>query len=157
MTSSFFRTACFQTYLSWEMLSNSALFSGLVCMRKLTVRTNWPTVAEKPERKALKGCNKSRSSAKRQFLDFTHIEQWNPIHQQESKDRMFSTSPQEHPENSKTTYKISSNNTINKLQHSHGNQEDQESVQQFHALRRLVDVLVPHSRADLLQVCGIAY
>ena len=32
------------------------MFSGLVCMRKLTVRTNWPTVAEKPERKALKGC-----------------------------------------------------------------------------------------------------
>lgn len=25
-------------------------------MRKLAVRTNWPTVALKPERKALKGC-----------------------------------------------------------------------------------------------------
>jgi hypothetical protein len=47
------------TYLSWEMLSKSALFSGFVCMRKLTVRTNWPTVAEKPERKALKGYDRS--------------------------------------------------------------------------------------------------
>lgn len=28
---------------------------GVVCMRKLAVRTNWPTEAEKPLRKALKG------------------------------------------------------------------------------------------------------
>lgn len=27
----------------------------VVCMRKLAVRTNWPTEAEKPLRKALKG------------------------------------------------------------------------------------------------------
>jgi hypothetical protein len=27
-----------------------------VCMRKEAVRTNWPTAAENPERKALKGC-----------------------------------------------------------------------------------------------------
>lgn len=27
-------------------------------MRKLTVSTNWPTVAEKPDRKALNGCVK---------------------------------------------------------------------------------------------------
>lgn len=40
---------------SCEMLSNSALFSGFVCMRSEAVRTNWPTVALKPERKALKG------------------------------------------------------------------------------------------------------
>ena len=26
-----------------------------VCMRRLAVRTNWPTAALKPERKALKG------------------------------------------------------------------------------------------------------
>lgn len=43
------------TYLSTDIRSNSALFSGLVCMRKLAVSTNWPTVAEKPERKALNG------------------------------------------------------------------------------------------------------
>jgi hypothetical protein len=42
---------------SCEMLSKSALFSGLVWMRSEAVRTNWPTVALKPERKALKGCN----------------------------------------------------------------------------------------------------
>jgi hypothetical protein len=27
-----------------------------VCMRKLAVSTNWPTAAQKPLRKALKGC-----------------------------------------------------------------------------------------------------
>jgi hypothetical protein len=37
------------------MFSKSALFSGLVWMRSEAVRTNWPTVALKPERKALKG------------------------------------------------------------------------------------------------------
>jgi hypothetical protein len=41
---------------SCEMFSNSALFSGFVWMRSEAVRTNWPTVALKPERKALKGC-----------------------------------------------------------------------------------------------------
>ena len=40
---------------SCEMLWNSALFSGLVWMRSEAVRTNWPTVALKPARKALKG------------------------------------------------------------------------------------------------------
>jgi hypothetical protein len=28
---------------------------SLVCMRNDAVRTNWPTAAEKPDRKALKG------------------------------------------------------------------------------------------------------
>jgi hypothetical protein len=37
------------------MEPKSALFWGLVWILKLAVRTNWPTVAEKPERKALKG------------------------------------------------------------------------------------------------------
>jgi hypothetical protein len=41
---------------SCEMLSNSDMFSGFVWMRSEAVRTNWPTVALKPERKALKGC-----------------------------------------------------------------------------------------------------
>lgn len=34
---------------------NSLLFAGLVCMRNDAARTNWPTVALKPARKALKG------------------------------------------------------------------------------------------------------
>ena len=42
-------------YRSGLTLLNSALFSGFVWMRKLAVRTNWPTVALKPARKALKG------------------------------------------------------------------------------------------------------
>lgn len=40
---------------SCEMLAKSALFSGFVWMRREAVRTNWPTVALKPERKALNG------------------------------------------------------------------------------------------------------
>lgn len=62
------------TYRSWEMLSKSALFSGLVCMRKLTVRTNWPTVAEKPERNALKGCGGISLSARRSFLQTPQVQ-----------------------------------------------------------------------------------
>lgn len=41
---------------SCEMAPNSALLSGFVWMRSDAVSTNWPTVALKPERKALKGC-----------------------------------------------------------------------------------------------------
>jgi hypothetical protein len=37
------------------MLTNSALFSGFVCILKLAVSTNWPTVALKPDKNALKG------------------------------------------------------------------------------------------------------
>ena len=44
------------THRSFETVTNSVLFSGFVWMRRLAVRTNWPTVAEKPARKALKGC-----------------------------------------------------------------------------------------------------
>jgi len=44
-----------QTYRSCDTVLNSDLFSGFVCIRKEAVRTNWPTVALKPERKALKG------------------------------------------------------------------------------------------------------
>lgn len=40
---------------SWEIFSNSAWLTMFVCMRSEAVRTNWPTVALKPERKALKG------------------------------------------------------------------------------------------------------
>lgn len=43
------------TYLSCDMVPNSPVFCGFVWIRKLAVSTNWPMVAEKPERKALKG------------------------------------------------------------------------------------------------------
>jgi hypothetical protein len=45
---------CF-TYLSCDIFSKSALLSAFVCILKLAVSTNCPTVAEKPDRKALKG------------------------------------------------------------------------------------------------------
>lgn len=37
-------------------------------MRSEAVRTNWPTVAEKPARKALKGCVESVSALAGNFL-----------------------------------------------------------------------------------------
>ena len=54
---------------SCEIFSNSALFSGLVWMRSEAVRTNWPTVALKPERKALKGYKTPRIN--QQHIQFT--------------------------------------------------------------------------------------
>lgn len=54
-----------ETYRSCEMLWNSSLFAGFVCILKLAVRTNWPTVALKPARKALKGyCSVSHVPAR---------------------------------------------------------------------------------------------
>lgn len=44
-----------KTYRSSPTLLNSPRLPGLVCMRRLAVRTNCPTVAEKPARKALNG------------------------------------------------------------------------------------------------------
>ena len=50
------KTAGEVTYRSWLMLSNSFLFCGLHWMRNEAVSTNCPTVALKPDRKALNGC-----------------------------------------------------------------------------------------------------
>src|SRR5690349_9530919 len=36
--------------------------SSLVCIRREAVRTNWPTAAQKPERKALNGCARSQGT-----------------------------------------------------------------------------------------------
>jgi len=47
------------SYLSSEVPRNSFSFSGFVCIRKLAVSTNCPTVAENPARKALKGYNRT--------------------------------------------------------------------------------------------------
>lgn len=55
------------------------------------------------------------------------------------------------------THKVASNHTVCKLQHAHGNQEDEESIEQLHALRRLVDVLVPDAHTNLLQVLCAAH
>lgn len=41
--------------LSGDTAGKSDLLLSVVWMRREAVRTNWPTVAEKPERKALKG------------------------------------------------------------------------------------------------------
>jgi hypothetical protein len=56
------------SYRSVDTLLNSAAFSGFVWMRRLAVRTNWPTVALKPERKALKGCRKIESQQTNSYI-----------------------------------------------------------------------------------------
>ena len=63
------------------------------------------------------------------------------------------------PKNGKIgyTHKVASNNTVRKLQHAHSDQEDEESVQQLHALRRLVDILVPDAHANLLDIFCAAH
>ena len=43
------------THRSWLTLLNSFPFSGLVCILNPAVKTNWPTVAENPDRNALNG------------------------------------------------------------------------------------------------------
>ena len=55
------------------------------------------------------------------------------------------------------THEVARNDTVHKLQHTHGHEEDEESVEQFHPLRRLVDVFVPDSQADVLQILRIAH
>ena len=40
-------------YLSGETFGKSDLLASVVWMRRETVRTNWPTQAPKPDRKAL--------------------------------------------------------------------------------------------------------
>lgn len=55
------------------------------------------------------------------------------------------------------THEVARNDTVHKLQHTDGHEEDEESVEQFHPLRRLVDVFVPDSQADVLQILRIAH
>lgn len=56
-----------------------------------------------------------------------------------------------------STHKVSRNHTVRKLQQAERHEEDEEGVQQLHALRRLVHVAVPDPRADLLQVLRVAH
>jgi hypothetical protein len=55
------------------------------------------------------------------------------------------------------THKVARNHTVHKLQHTDCHEEDEESVEQLHPLRRLVDVFVPDSQADVLQVLRVAH
>lgn len=56
-----------------------------------------------------------------------------------------------------STHKVSRNNAVHELQQSHSNKEQQEGIQQLHALVRLVHVVVPDSDADLVQVLPVAH
>jgi hypothetical protein len=111
------------------MFSNSALFSGLVWMRSEAVRTNWPTVALKPERKALKGCHNYRQQISLQL---------NPL-------------IQSYRRNAGYTYKVANKHDIEELQRAHNHQERHECVEQLHALRRLGDIFVVYALENVLR------
>lgn len=51
-----------ESYRSGDTDGKSALLASVVWMRREAVRTNWPTVAENPDRKALKGCHREQGS-----------------------------------------------------------------------------------------------
>ena len=60
------------TYRSWLTLANSALFCGLHWILNEAVSTNCPTVALKPDRKALKGCFACQHSLSEPHPFFSH-------------------------------------------------------------------------------------
>ena len=91
--------------------------------------TNWPTVAEKPDRKALNGYvshSLSASPSKSLYLM------------------------------SGITYIIPSQYAIDKLQHSHYDQKCHECVQELRPLGCGGEIVVPDSGCDLLDVLGVA-
>lgn len=56
----------------------------------------------------------------------------------------------------KVTHKVARDHAVDELQDADGDEEGEEGVEQLDALRRLVDVFLPHALADLLQVLLVA-
>ena len=102
------------SYLSSEVPRNSFSFSGFVCIRKLAVSTNCPTVAEKPARKALKGYNRT-----------THVSTCTYPHYLPPS-LLFSSFGQ--VEGGGKTYIIPHNDTIHKLQYPDQHQEPHKRI-----------------------------
>lgn len=128
-----------KTHLSSLVAENSALFSGFVWIRRLTVRTNWPTVAEKPDRKALKGwygCVVSKleggggGGTEGSFL-------------------------LRFPLGTKT-YIVPCDDAVHKLQPPDDHQKRHEDVYNLHPLRRLAHVAAPDRLKDVLCVVAAA-
>src|SRR4051812_12313769 len=145
------------------MLLNSPRFSGFVCMRRLAVRTNWPTVALKPERKALNGCTIPNVSSP------SHINHHIPINAQHPATPSI---PKCHPPPSvedksangrrrgselQQTYIIPHHHTIHKLQRPNNHQKRHERIHQLHPLRRPLHVVVPHRAHNLPHVLRVAH
>jgi hypothetical protein len=132
-------------YLSGDTSLNSALFSAFVCIRNEAIQnqlvsllpqlesehnspvsTNCPTVAEKPERKALNGYFKSKVSTAPSSCHILIQGKGN-------------------------AYVIPSNNTIHKLQHPNHNQKRHENINQLRPLRRRIQIILPYPQRDLLR------
>lgn len=108
-------------------------------MRKLAVRTNWPTVALKPERKALKGCGIATVSS---LLNASYS----------TPSLAFTTKGKEEQGR---THKVTADDAVEELQGADGDEEDHEDVEQLGALVRLVDVVPPHAVGNGLGIVRI--
>lgn len=90
----------------------------------IPVKTNWPTVAEKPDRKALNGCNYRRQQC---FVDGI-VMKWIRL-----------------------TYIVANEQAIDELQYSHDDQEGHEYIYELRPLRGGVQVVLPYRERDVLR------
>ena len=118
------------SYLSGEIVPNSSLFSALVWMRNEAVSTNCPTVAENPDRKALKG-----------YQLVSHYPSSNTL--------CYAIRS--------STYVVSNYNTVHKLQHSNHHQESHERINELRPLRRLIHIFLPYRVQDLAGVEALIF
>lgn len=116
-----------------------------VCMRKLAVRTNWPTAAQKPLRKALNGYFSFRAYVSPSIT--TKPNQQQPVERIESQVRQ---------KQQRETYKIPSQNTIQKLHHRYHSQEAHESIQEHSPLRCRREILLQDILGDFNRI-GICF
>jgi hypothetical protein len=94
------------------------------------VSTNWPTVALKPDRNALNG--------------YTHHQPISTLHHFLSVKEMPCK-----------TYVVPDNNAIYKLQRTDCDQEGHEAVNELHALRGPVQIVLPYAIKDLVCACCV--
>lgn len=97
---------------------------SLVCIRREAVSTNCPTLALKPERKALNGWR----------------ERWVSVCGGEKKEGRAGQA-----------YIIPGNNTINELHHPDEDEKRHEDVEEQCACGCVVEVLIPDMGGDLLE------
>lgn len=115
------RTSLYKTYLSGDTDGKSDLFPSAVWIRREAVRTNWPTVAEKPERKALKGycLGVMVSFYPSRCGDSSFV--W-PV--------------------SVLSYIIAREDAVEELERADGDEEGHEGIEELGPLRRVLDIVV---------------
>lgn len=131
---------------SCEIFSKCTLFSEFVWMRSEAVRTNWPTVALKPERKALKGCVSMHVSE--QFVHHFFQSHRTPD---------LGTVEIGHVMGELRTYKVSNQDHVEELQSTDDDEESEEGIEQLSSLGCLVDVFVPYSLRNGGGVCVVCF